>query len=1048
MIQNGANMRFLKRLIFLLCVTMLPASAYAQATLAGVVKDSSGGVLPGVTVEATSPSIIEKSRTATTDSTGQYRITELTPGNYTVTFTLSGFATIKRENIDLTGAGVTTISADMRVGNVSETVTVTGETPVVDVQTSTKRQVVLPSAVIAAIPASRGYGNLLATVPGIAGTGLDVSSNVATNFFTARGGRGNEGTIQIDGMNVGSAFNGGGVAGFGYPTSEASEIQMTISGGLGEVDRGGPSFNMIPKTGGNKFSGTGFLSTAGKWSQGNNLNDTLRSYGITEVPGLIKNWDTNFALGGPIAKDRLWFYNNVRSYGQHADIPLLYANKNAGVASSWFYDPDPAVKSRFATDKMIEAIRLTGQLTPKNKLGFYYDYQKNCTGSALVQGGQQCRDRSSDWVALGSIGGFGSVSPESGNVWDDREKIVQATWSSPATSKLLLEAGLSSFNSRWGGQIPAGSQTGLIAVTESSTAGGVPIGAFTYRGWSSAPSNDQQHNVWRASATYVTGAHSLKIGYQAAYQISNQTQNADNMVSYAFTARVPTAFTLRVAPAAFADRTRYDGLYIQDQWTRDRLTLQGGLRYEHAWSWFPEGGNGILAPSPFYPTTLSLPRVEGVSGYHDITPRMGMAYDVFGNGKTSLKANLSKYLQPANNEGPFIIGNPMVAFVGFGGAATTTRSWVDSNGNFTPDCGPAGLASNTSYNGSATGLNVGGDICGAYTNSNFANPLLPTRVNPDVLHGSGIRPYDWQFGVSVQQEVLPRVSVDVAFSRRSWGNFFVTDNAALTPADFNAVSITAPSNGLLPDGGGYQVPFMVRNARSPLGATDNYYTFASDYGDVTYYWRGVDVTVNARLAGGLTLQGGTSTGAGVRDNCAVTAKVPELLSLAFFLPTQQTTSCAVNEPWLTTARGLVSYTIPKIDVSVSSSFRSQANVQPDAGGTLVATNGASLGANTNVFVVPGGLAPGEFFKSVNLVLPGQVYGDRINGIDLRFGKLLRFGRTRTLVALDLYNLLNKSTGTTYNQTYDSSPTVNGSTWLRPTAILNPRFVRFNVTVDF
>src|SRR5262245_43441604 len=201
----------LKRAVLLFaCLTLVPASAFAQAALAGVVKDTSGGVLPGVTVEATSPSLIEKARTAITDATGQYRMTELTPGVYALTFTLPGFATIHRENVDLTGAGVTTINADMRVGAVSETVTVTGETPVVDVQTSTKRQVVLSNAVLESVPLSRGYGNVLATVPGIQGTGLDVSSNVSTNFFTARGGRGNEGTIQIDGMNVGSSFNGGG----------------------------------------------------------------------------------------------------------------------------------------------------------------------------------------------------------------------------------------------------------------------------------------------------------------------------------------------------------------------------------------------------------------------------------------------------------------------------------------------------------------------------------------------------------------------------------------------------------------------------------------------------------------------------------------------------------------------------------------------------------------------------------------------------------------------------------------------------------------------
>ncbi len=292
-------MRLVGKIVLLVSwLALLPASAYAQS-IAGVVKDASGGVLPGVTVEASSPVLIEKTRSAVTDSTGQYRIADLLPGTYSVSFTLSGFATLKRDGVDVIGTGTTTISENLRVGNVSETITVTGETPVVDIQTSTKKQVTLSSAVLQEIPVSRGYGNLLATVPGIQGTGLDVSSNVSTNFFTSRGGRGNEGTIQIDGMNVGSAFNGGGVAGFGYPIADAQEVQITVAGGLGEVDRGGPQFNLVPKTGGNKLAGTGFASTAGKWSQGNNLDDTLRSYGITEVPGLIKNWDLSGSVGGP-----------------------------------------------------------------------------------------------------------------------------------------------------------------------------------------------------------------------------------------------------------------------------------------------------------------------------------------------------------------------------------------------------------------------------------------------------------------------------------------------------------------------------------------------------------------------------------------------------------------------------------------------------------------------------------------------------------------------------------------------------------------------------
>ena len=452
----------------------------------------------------------------------------------------------------MVAAGVTTISADMRVGTIAETVTVTGETPVVDIQTSTKRQMTIPKAVIESIPVSRGYGNLLATVPGIQATSLDVSSAVSTNFFTARGGRGNEGTIQIDGMNVGSAFNGGGVAGFGYPIGESSEIQVTIAGGLGETDRGGPAFNLIPKTGGNSFSGTGFLSSAGEWSQGNNLNDTLRSYGLTDVPALIKNWDTNFALGGPVVKDRLWFFNNLRSYGNQQDIPGLFGNKNAGDPTKWTYVADTNVKGRAAAAKLIDAIRLTAQATPRNKVGFYFDYQSVCNGSAYAKGAEQCRDRGDDWVALGSVGAgfFGALAPEAGNVWDNREKITQFTWSSPATNKLLLEAGFSQFASRFGGQIPGGALTDFIPVQEQSTLGGVPVGNFTYRGWASAGSNEQFHNVWRASGTYVTGAHSLKFGYQAAFQVQKNFQNAGSQLSYIFNAQVPVQIALRDAPFA------------------------------------------------------------------------------------------------------------------------------------------------------------------------------------------------------------------------------------------------------------------------------------------------------------------------------------------------------------------------------------------------------------------------------------------------------------------------------------------------------------------
>jgi hypothetical protein len=1051
-------MTILKRFAFVLVsLVVMSGSASAQSALAGVVKDSSGAVLPGVTVEAGSPVLLEKTRSAVTDGTGQYRIPDLPPGTYDVTFTLTGFSTVKREAVELTGTGVVSINADLRVGTVAETITVTGETPVVDIHTSTKKQVVLSSAVVEAIPTSRGYGNVLATVPGIQATGLDVSSAVSTNFFTARGGRGNEGTIQIDGMNVGSAFNGGGVAGFGYPIGEASEIQVTIAGGLGETDRGGPAFNLVPKTGGNKFSGTGFLSTASKWSQGDNLNDTLRSYGLN-IPTLRKNWDTNVALGGPIVRDRLWFFNNLRSYGNHQDVAGLFGNKNAGDATKWTYVRDDTLAGRSAAAKFIDAIRLTGQASPRNKVGFYLDYQQVCNGSAYAKGAEQCRDRGDDWIALGSVGAgfFGALAPESGNVWDDREKITQATWSSPVSNKLLLEAGFSQFASRFGGQIPGGALSNFIPVQEQSTLAGTPVGNFTYRGWASAASNEQFHNVWRASATYVTGAHSLKIGYQAAFQIQKNFQNAGSQVRYVFNAATapapgvpnPIQVELRDAPFSSSNRTRFDAIYAQDQWTHKRLTLQGGIRYEHAWSWFPGVENGITADNQFGSKFL-FPDTQGVTGYHDITPRMGASYDVFGNGKTSVKANVSKYLQAANNDAQYTIANPAVTF-----QQTTTRAWTDNNKDFVVDCD----LKNPAAQSPATTGSI--DTCGPWLNSNFGNPFSTTTVNPDVLHGWGIRPYDWQWGVSVQQEIAPRVSVDVSYNRRWWGNFFFTDNRAIGPQDFDIATMTAPLNPNLPGGGGYPVSFYTRNARTSLGATDNYYTFASDYGDVSTYWHGFDVNLNARLHNGVTIQGGTSTGRGVRDYCAVMQKLPETyVTPGSVLANEQVAACAVTEPWLTTIRGLVSYTLPKIDVLLSSSFRSTPNVQPSTVNTFVATNGLSVSANENVTTavlaaqgstLGRGLVAGLPFQTVDLTLPGQVYPDRVNSLDLRLAKVVRFNRYRVNVGFDFYNLFNSDTGTAFNQTFDPATATAsaGAAWLRPTTILGPRFARFNVTVDF
>jgi hypothetical protein len=565
---------------------------------------------------------------------------------------------------------------------------------------------------------------------------------------------------------------------------------------------------------------------------------------------------------------------------------------------------------------------------------------------------------------------------------------------------------------------------------------------MVYHGYAGLNNNHQTHNVWRASLAYVTGTHSMKVGYQGAYEVTDIFGDfATHGLQYRFNAGVPDQITQRITKWQQANRTRWDAFYVQDQWTRNRLTLQGALRYEHAWSFFPEGLNGLLTDSVFGGPSRTLPRADGVTGYNDLAPRMGMAYDIFGNGKTAIKANLSKYWQYAANDGVYIGTNPASTF-----AQTANRAWTD-NGNFRPDCdlqNPLGQDSRA----------TGGDLCGALDNQNFfvfrqtGNALsTATRIDPALLSGWGIRPYDWQFNASVQQELFPRVSAEFGFSRRWWGNFTVTDNLAVSPQDFDTYTFTAPSDPRLSTSG-QPVTYMLRNNRTAFGAVDNYLTLASNYGDVSAYWQGIEMSVSARIRDGLTVQGGFTDGAGTRDFCDLAAAVPEIYTQGgSWLLNQQASACRVEEPWLIAWRGLATYTIPRADVQVSAIMRSQPNITAT---NDPASNG--LAANANFFQTNAAIqaalgrpiAGGLTTTTLNLAMLGQVYPDRLNTVDMRFTKILRFGRTRTNVGVDLYNLFNANTGTTFNENFGT----DGSTWLRPNAILNPRYVRFNATVDF
>jgi len=398
-------MRTVTKYLALLVLLLLPASVFAQATLTGTVKDASGAVLPGVTVEASSPALIEKTKAAVTDGSGQYRIIDLRPGTYSVTFTLTGFNTVKREGVELTGSAVITIPAEMKVGGIQETITVTGETPVVDVQ-SAKRELVMNQETIQALPVTRAAGSLLNAVPGLQVDTNGTALAPTMTFFNAHSSTINsgfvagEGRYNVNGLPV-SASRSGGPSSYVYDTVNAQEIGVAVGGGIGEDAVGGPVMNIIPKSGGNSFKGTAFLNEAGSWSSSQNLTSGIQALNPNLKPAsaISKAYDWSGSYGGPIVKDRLWFFGSYRALDTATPQDGIVANANAGLASRWDWVGDNATNTRLVQGRQMIIGRLTAQ-AGSSRFRFNSEYQHRCEGTPLTAAGQGCHSRGADWIGL------------------------------------------------------------------------------------------------------------------------------------------------------------------------------------------------------------------------------------------------------------------------------------------------------------------------------------------------------------------------------------------------------------------------------------------------------------------------------------------------------------------------------------------------------------------------------------------------------------------------------------------------------------------------
>ena len=1032
-------MRVLVRTLGLLALLLVPASAWAQA-LAGVVTDNSGAVLPGVTVEAASPALIEKVRTATTDGSGRYRIESLQPGTYSVTFTLPGFQTTKRDNLVISGTGVITVDGQLRVGGVQETITVTGETPVVDVA-STKREVTLDNETMRALPAVRSYSYLLNTVPGMTSNITDVNTGPVFAIFPVHGGRGVESRLTVEGMNISNPPGGNQPPNYTADIGNAAEVSITTSGGLGESETGGVQMNIVPKQGGNRLSGLIASSGFSKGMQSNNYTDELKAKGAGAPNPTYHVYDIGASLGGPIVKDKLWYYMSWRQQGSRRNILNVYYNQNAGDQTQWYYNPNFNQPAYY--DRMYENYtpRITWQASQKNKLTFSWDEQpvcRTCSGTANFSG-------SPGATTAPDADGHGEFSPQ---------RVQTMRWTSPWTNKLLLEAGLGNTYYQWGvRELDPNPGRDLVRITDNATVINPTgsVGTMTYRSQNWLINKTDGAN-WFMSSSFITGSHSMKFGYQGnwwkddrgeytnnqslAYTFGGGTRGADG----SFIPSRPNTITEYANPYFNNARAAMSSFFAQDQWTLKRLTLQGGIRYDHPWSWFP----AVDQPqSRFFPG-VHFDTQDGVTGYNDITPRMGAAYDLFGNGKTAVKVNLGKYLQGASVGNLLPQANPSLRIPGGAGAGfanpSVNRSWTDANNNFIPDCDLSNpLAQSPTTTGSI-------DSCGQISNLLFgSNQFVGANIDPSLTSGWGVRPSDWSFGVSIQQQILPRASIEVGYYRRSFTMFttggVVTDNLNVSASDYTAFNVTAPIDPRLPGGGGQTVGPLYNLTPEAFARPQNLLLKSSkDVGDDTRLFNGVDVTFNVRSVKGVTFTGGTSTGKVTNDWCDIRAALPETNNFAL------NPYCHTESPFVTSFNGQASYTIPKADVLMSGVYRDRVILNGTPNNASTDQLGGSLPAtfNINPTDAVGQAIAGQIGRTltgaafnVNLVEPGTFYPGRNRQLDLSFKKIIRMGRQRFTGGLDIYNVTNSNTVLFYNTTF--VPNVAG--YLNANAYMNPRVFR-------
>ena len=945
--------------------------------------------------------MIEQVRSVITDGGGQYLIVALEPGTYSVVFSLPGFRTVVREGIQLQTGFTANVNAQLPVGAVEETVTVSGASPIVDVRTIEQRQVI-DRRIIDTIPTGKTFQSYALLVPGMNGSTSFLSSlsqdvggmsTGQTQRMFIHGSISADQQLEINGMDTGDVVLPGANYAL-YPDSNFEEVSIDYAGNSAEVETGGVRVNMIPREGGNRFRGHFFTTFTSGGLHADNVDQDLRNRGLTRGVKAKEVWTLNPVVGGPIKKDRLWFFAAHTS--QVADIvpaDIFFARNPAALV----YVPDTSRPASDRTDAHEQSVNLTLQATGKDKVKLYW------TNSGTD------RPRTLAGKKIPPL----FITPDASISTVTRTNTYQAVWTRPHTNRLLFEAGYSHQPVMYNLLPAADAVTTLPGVLEATTL----TVSRNMSGWFSGATqriSPKQTNAIRAAVSYVTGSHNLKFGMNTIdlYTLTANAAN-NNWINVQTFGGVPFRANFRT-PGTATNEARTFGLFAQEQYRLKRVTVNAGLRFDYNQESYPDQ---ILPASIWQPLDFFIPGQTAVV-WKDLQPRLGVAVDLFGTGRTAIKASATRAGQrDAANWASAL--NPGL------NNTLQQRAWSDFNGDGYPQGDPL----NPAPNGELTSPNV---------NLAFGRPIVTTFFDDEWRNGWGQRRSNWEFSGSIQHQLATGISSDVAYFRRVYSNFTEVDNRAVAPTDFDRFSLRVPSDSRLGSSAGTTLTFFDLKP-SAVRLPDEIRTSSDKFSGESERWHGFDFGINARMRG-LLLSGGVATGRTSVDYCDLQSLLPERLQAAQARrdavgggDTVPTDYCSRGTNWLTQVKLIGSYTLP-YGIQVAGTLQSQQGPER-----------AAIYRFSTAEIVAGLGRPATLFQgglSANVIEPGTVYGERFNQVDLRLTKIVKLGGTLQLRAMfDLFNVFNANSVTLEQYAV-------GPAYLTPQAILPGRLAKVAFQLDF